>query len=68
MKPGNGLLCLTIKHGQSFTIGTDIIVTIEQTSGNAVKAVISAPKEISIKRIQERISDLYKSNITEETE
>ncbi len=44
------MLILSRKPGESFFVGNDIEITISEISGDRVKVVIDAPKEIVVLR------------------
>ena len=44
------MLVLTRKTNESFTIGTDIVVTVVEISRNKVRLGVSAPKTVQVHR------------------
>lgn len=45
-------LVITRKHGESFRIGDNVVVTIEHTTNARAKVVIDAPREVRIIRTE----------------
>ncbi len=43
------MLALNLKHGDSFTIGEDILVVVER-NGAQIRVLVRAPKDKNIKR------------------
>lgn len=46
------MLVLSRKEGQQIQVGEDVVLTITQIRGNRVKVGISAPREVSVKRVE----------------
>lgn len=44
------MLCLTLNQGEYMTIGDNIVVQIDQVSGDRCKLVVNAPREIPVLR------------------
>ncbi len=48
-----GTLCISLREGEVFTIGHDILVVYsKQMSAKQVKIVIKAPKDMKIERLK----------------
>lgn len=46
------MLVLSRKEGQQILVGEDVVLTITQIRGNRVKVGISAPRDVSVKRVE----------------
>lgn len=47
-----GMLVLTRKYGQKIMIGDDIVVTVLEARGDAIRVGIQAPAGVSVKRAE----------------
>lgn len=46
----SGMLCITMRKGDYFLIGKDIVVQLDTLSGSRVHLTINAPKDVPIVR------------------
>lgn len=44
------MLCISLKPGEYFTVGSDIVVQYDRLGGNQIHLTIHAPREIPILR------------------
>lgn len=44
------MLCITMKRGEYFTVGSDTVIQFDQLSGERVHLTIHAPREVPILR------------------
>ena len=44
------MLCITMKRGEYFTVGSDTVVLFDQLSGERAHLTIHAPREVPIVR------------------
>ncbi len=44
------MLCLSLRSGDYLTIGDDVVLQLERSSGDRCKLVIQAPKEVPVLR------------------
>jgi sRNA-binding carbon storage regulator CsrA len=60
MKSGDkrGTLCISLREGEVFTIGEDILVMYGKAmSAKQIKIIIKAPKDVKIGRIKKEDSE-----------
>ncbi len=44
------MLCITMRKGDYFTIGEDVVIQFDHLAGNRIHLNITAPKELTILR------------------
>jgi sRNA-binding carbon storage regulator CsrA len=45
-----GALALTLKAGDSFTIGNEILIHVEKYSSTQIRILVKAPKDLGVER------------------